>query len=358
MHPTLLKRMRLALGALAALLPVGLVGQRPVDTLSTVQVTVLRTPFDLARAPFSVTVVTAKDATAARPGFAMDEVLGRLAGVQVDNRLNVAVGERIAIRGLGARSQFGVRGVRIIVDDIPATLADGQTVLNNVDLGSLGHAQLLRGPASALYGNASGGVVLLESAPPPPVSFSPNLRVLAGSDGLRRYQVGAGGMHGNTGYTVNASRVDYSGFRAFSNARNFHANGVATHEVGSVFVKVVANTELHSAQNPGSLSDSLLRIDRRQAFANNVAQRTGEDGSQTQGGVSARIVLPAGELRFASYALHRALTIPFRRALLRSNATLAARARLMPSRRSTRAARSPRCSASNLTCSVTIAEIG
>jgi hypothetical protein len=91
-----------------------------------VEVSVLRTPFDIDKAPFSVARVSARDATQARPGLALDEVLGRVAGVQVDNRLNFAVGERLSIRGQGARAQFGVRGVRVIVDDIPATLADGQ----------------------------------------------------------------------------------------------------------------------------------------------------------------------------------------------------------------------------------------
>lgn len=280
------------------------------DTLATVRVTVLRTPLAATRAPYAVSTVTSREATAARPGFALDEVLGGVGGVQVDNRLNFALGERIAIRGIGARAQFGVRGVRVIVDGIPATLADGQTQLNNVDLGSMGGAEVLRGPASALYGNASGGVVLLASAPAPFGAFAPSLRLMRGSDALVRAQVGAGGTRGRATYLLDGDRLDYGGYRAHSTARNAHANAVATYDWDRASLRLVANVVRYDAENPGALSDSLLARDRRQAYAGNVAQHTGERGAQGQYGASGHVVLGPGDLAVSAYGLTRGLDNP------------------------------------------------
>lgn len=254
--------------------------------------------------------VTARDATVARPGFALDEVLGSLGGVHVDNRLNFALGERISIRGVGARSQFGVRGVRVIVDDIPATLADGQTQLNNVDLGSLGRAEVIRGPASALYGNGSGGVITLQSRPAPQERFAPSLRLVRGADALQRTQLGGGGTSGHATYTVDGDRLDYGGYRAHSVARNAHLNAVGTYDWDRVALKLVANAVQYNAQNPGALSDSLLHVGRRQAYSSNVLQRTGESGKQEQLGLRTRVRVGAGELRLSGYALERSLANP------------------------------------------------
>ena len=139
----------------------------PEVRLDTLAVRVLRTPLPLLRAPYAVSVAAGDEVRRARPGLALDEALGGIPGVQVSNRYNYAVGERISVRGFGARAQFGVRGVRVLVDGIPATLPDGQTTLNHVDPGALGRVEVVRGPASALYGNAAGGVVQLTTAPPP-----------------------------------------------------------------------------------------------------------------------------------------------------------------------------------------------
>ena len=282
----------------------------PADTLPTVRVTVLRTPFDVTTAPLNVASVGAREIATARPGFSLDEALGHVAGIQVDNRLNFAVGERLSVRGIGARSQFGTRGVRIIVDGIPATLADGQSALSNIDMGSLGLAEAIRGPASALYGNASAGVISFLTLPPPAVPFAPTARFMAGSDGLSRVQLGVGGMKGSGTYVVNADRLDYSGYRAHSTARNAHVNAVGTWDWDRGSVKVVANGVQYNAQNPGSLSDSLIGIDRRQAYSNNLKQQTGERGRQNQVGLSAHAMLGVGELRLSVYGLTRAIDNP------------------------------------------------
>ena len=280
------------------------------DTLPAVRVTVLRTPFDATTAPLSVAAVGPRDVAAAQPGFSIDEALGQVAGIQVDDRLNFAIGERLSVRGIGARSQFGTRGVRVIVDGIPATLADGQSELNNIDQGSLGMAEVIRGPASALYGNASGGVISFRTLSPPPVPFAPTARLMAGSDGLARVQLGMGGMKGRGSYVVNAGRLDYGGYRDYSQARNAHLNAVGTWDWDRASVRLVANAVQYNARNPGSLSDSLIAVDRRQAYSNNVRQQTGETGRQNQLGLSSRAALGPGELRFSVYGLTRVIDNP------------------------------------------------
>ena len=280
------------------------------DTLPAVHVTVLRTPFDVTTAPLNVASVGARDIATARPGFSLDEALGQVAGIQVDNRLNFAVGERISVRGIGARSQFGTRGIRVIVDAIPATLADGQSALSNIDIGSLGLAEAIRGPASALYGNASAGVISFATLSPPNRPFAPTARFMAGSDGLSRVQIGAGGIKGRGTYVLNADRLDYNGYRAYSRARSAHLNSVATWDWDRLSVKLVGNAVQYTAENPGSLSDSLIGIDRRQAYSNNLKQQTGERGRQNQVGLSARAALGVGELRLSVYGLTRSINNP------------------------------------------------
>ena len=302
-----------AFGVLLSLLTAAAAGAQrttPSDTLPAVRVTVLRTPFDVTTAPLSVASVPRADIAVARPGFSLDEALGQVAGIQVDNRLNFALGERISVRGIGARTQFGTRGIRVITDGIPQTLADGQSALNNVDMGSLGLAEAIRGPASALYGNASAGVIALSTLPPPPVAFTPTARIMAGSDGLTRVQLGAGGMKGSGTYVINADRLDYSGYRASSHARNAHVNSVGTWDWDRAGVKLVINSVQYDAQNPGSLSDSLIALDRTQAYANNVTQHTGERGKQNQAGLSGHVAVGPGELRVSVYGLTRSINNP------------------------------------------------
>src|ERR1700741_2608732 len=166
--------------------------RRDTTFLAPTIVTVTRTPLDASRAPMAVGVTTREQIQRGKPGFALDEALAGIPGVQVDNRFNYALGERISIRGFGARAQFGVRGVRVLLDGIPMTLADGQTSLNNADVATVARAEVIRGPASALHGNAGGGVIQLETDRLGVAQRNPggSLRSDYGEHGLLRTQVG------------------------------------------------------------------------------------------------------------------------------------------------------------------------
>ncbi len=155
----------------------------PPTVLAPVVVTATRQSEDTLTVPAAVDVVDAAEIRRAQPVAHLSEALQRIPGVVARNRQNDAQDLQISIRGFGARSTFGVRGVRLYNDDIPATTPDGQGQVSHFALQAAQRIEVLRGPFSALYGNASGGVVKLYTADAP---ATPRLRasLVAGSDGF------------------------------------------------------------------------------------------------------------------------------------------------------------------------------
>lgn len=303
--------------ALASLLqaPSARAQQTASDTLNPVPVapvtvTVLRTPFSLSEVPFAVAVNGEEQIQRAQPGLGLDEALRGIPGVQVDNRFNYALGERISIRGFGARAQFGVRGIKVFVDGIPATFPDGQTALNHVDLSLLSRAEVIRGPASAIYGNTAGGVIQLETEAPPEARLGQEVGVLGGSDGLLRVHSTTGGRTGAASYLFHASRLAYDGYRDFSSTENLRVNGRVGLTRGRNDLRVLFSIVDYDAQNPGSLSETLLKADRSQAFTRNREQQTGEEGRQGQIGTTFRRQMNAGEMELTGYWLTRSIDNP------------------------------------------------
>ncbi|HSG64995.1 MAG TPA: TonB-dependent receptor plug domain-containing protein, partial [Gammaproteobacteria bacterium] len=134
-----------------------------------VEATRLGTTLD--RAPAAVSVVGIDEIQPARQQLALDESLSRVPGLFMQNRYNFAQDLRLSIRGFGARAAFNVRGIKILVDGIPETLPDGQGAVDSVDIGSAQQIEVIRGPSSSLYGNASGGVVSIISERGPETPF-------------------------------------------------------------------------------------------------------------------------------------------------------------------------------------------
>lgn len=303
----------LAAAALALALPALLPAQRdtartlPLDTLT---VRVLGPAVVPLVAPFAVSAVGVAEIRAARPALSLGDALRAVPGVQVDDRYNFALGERISVRGFGARSQFGVRGVRVLVDGIPATLPDGQTALSHVDPAALGRAEVIRGPASALYGNASGGVIRFTSPPAPDAPLASEHRALAGAHGLRRVESGVGGRRGRTEYRAFGSWLGFDGFRAHQEATRALGGGSVAWEGARDRLRLTLGAVRWDAENPGSLSDSLLRADPSAAFARNVQQRTGERGTQAQLGASWERALGRATLDVSGHVLGRSLVNP------------------------------------------------
>jgi iron complex outermembrane recepter protein len=283
----------LLLGVLPGLVPASISAQAPqpvTDTLpayvlAPVLVDVLRVPVHLDRVPFAVSVIDVERGSR-QSAMALDEVLRAIPGVQVDHRYHYAVGERVSVRGFGARSQFGVRGVKILVDGIPATLPDGQSNLDHVDIGTLGRIEVIRGPASALYGNASGGVIRLQTERPPPTPIAARARAVTGGDGLINLQGRVAGSRDGPGYLVGVSHLRSDGFREHSAADATRLNvGVGVHAGPGTLRLLVQALDSH-ALHPGSLSEAHLLEDRSQAFAFNRVQRTGKATRHAQAGLA------------------------------------------------------------------------
>ena len=264
--------------------------------LAPIRVTVLRTPLLLEETPFAVTVERVE---ATGPGLTLAEALGPVPGLQVDNRYNFSQGDRISVRGLGARAQFGVRGVKVLVDGIPATLPDGQTSLSHLDPRSVERAEVVRGPASSLWGNAAGGVIQLATGAAPRSGATASATALGGAHGLTHYggQAGWGAESGRSdedgrdpeggwGVRASASRLVYDGFRAYAAADKRFASARAGWRGERDALRVVAHGVSYEAENPGSLSAELMAEDRTQAYPFNVAQQTGEAAQQAQVGVT------------------------------------------------------------------------
>ena len=229
------------------------------------------------------------------------------------------MGERVSVRGFGSRAQFGVRGAEVVVDGIPASLPDGQTTLDHVDIGSLGAVEALRGPASSLYGNGAGGVLLMESRPPPSSSFGQEAEVVVGSHGFRRLQSVSGGRRGPHDYLLSLGRLDWEGFRAnplgpegdeYGGATRHHVNaGYGTALLQGRFRATFNFLDL-DAENPGSVSDSLLALPGTPARAFNVRQRTGKEVSQAQLGLRWRGGISGTDAEIAAWGIRRDLVNP------------------------------------------------
>jgi iron complex outermembrane receptor protein len=204
--------------------------------------------FDL---PASVDVVDADALDRAQPNVNASEALAAVPGLVAQNRQNYAQDLQISSRGFGARSAFGVRGVRLIADGIPASMPDGQGQAATFDLDVADRIEVLRGPFSALYGNHSGGVIQLFTRDPrgaPTVEGT----VSAGSDGLRKTDVNASGTAGGVGYLLDASRFDTDGYRNHSAARRdqAYAKLVVAPSSSSRLVVVANGLRQNDTQDP------------------------------------------------------------------------------------------------------------
>lgn len=192
--------------------------------LAPIVVTATRTPESSYDLPLSISSVTQQQIQQAQPKVNLSESLDRVPGIVVQNRQNYAEGLQISSRGFGARTPFGVRGVTLLVDGIPATMPDGSGDSSIFDLGSAQRIEVLRGPFSALYGNASGGVIQIftENGPAHP-TITPNF--WAGS--YRSYRAGVkfGGQQGKLNYMMDLSRFRTDGYRDHSAARRDQFNG-------------------------------------------------------------------------------------------------------------------------------------
>ncbi len=176
--------------------------------------------------PFGVSRVAIDSARRGVRRASLTEMLLNVPGLVSSNRYNPTQDPRVAVRGFGSRSAFGIRGVRVVRDGVPLTLADGQTAVDFVDLEAVGSAEVMRGAAGALYGNASGGVLELKSEPFPMAGVWGSLRGVTNADATRWSGQLAGGR-ADLGWRGTVSRNVADGPRHYARFRSTSTLGDA-----------------------------------------------------------------------------------------------------------------------------------
>ncbi len=280
-------------GLVALALSAGTYAQ--VSTLDPVTVTATRVDKTLEEIPAAVSRVGEDEIQLGAEQLGLDESLDRVPGLFLLNRYNFAQDLRASIRGFGARSSFGIRGIRIVVDGIPETLPDGQGSVDGIDLGSIGEINVIRGPVSSLYGNASGGAILIESERGPEEPFA-ELRSSGGEFGFRKQQLKLGGQDHGLNYLLHASDTRIDGFRGHSEAENQQVNARFEAEVSPETAVIVSlhHTDQPVANDPGGINAQTVAMDRSAARDRNVAFNTGEELEQTRLGLTVRSQLADG----------------------------------------------------------------
>ncbi len=260
--------------------------ENPAKQLEPLVVTATRMPDDALVVPAAIDVITAKEIARAQPRIDLAESLDRIPGVVARDRQNRAQDLQVSIRGHGARATFGVRGVRLYTDGIPATMPDGQGQVSHFSLESAARIEVLRGPFSALYGNASGGVIELFTADAP---ADPLLRgrYVAGEDGLRRTSLSFHSRWGNDGdVLIDVSDLDDDGFREHSEARLRNGQLVLKGALGAnARFTVLGNWLDLEALDPQGLTAEQLAGNRRASSANALLFDTRKTVHQDQAGV-------------------------------------------------------------------------
>lgn len=280
----------------------------------TMVVTAAPTTVSELDTPAAVSVVNGDEMRQAAPRVNLSESLGAVPGLQVQNRQNYAQDLQLSIRGFGSRSTYGVRGLRIYVDGIPATMPDGQGQTSNIDIGSVDTIEVLRGPFSALYGNSSGGVINVTSqtgTQPPTLEASSYY----GSFGSWHYgmkatgAVGDGSHAGDVDYTVSTNRFTTHGYRDHSGARKNLANarlGVRINDVSKL--TLLLNSVDIKANDAGGLTADEWRDNPRQSPRGDQ-YNTRKNTRQTQAGLRYERQLSAqDDLSVMMYAGERETT--------------------------------------------------
>ena len=245
-------------------------------------------------APAAVQLIDRQAIEGGGPQINLSESLVRAPGLTILDRQNYAQDLQISIRGFGARSAFGVRGIRLLIDGIPATTPDGQGQSSSVSLTSTDRLEVLRGPLAQLYGNSSGGVIQAftkDASKEPTVGYQYYL----GSYGMRRADYQFSDTVGGYGLVADYGAFSTSGYRANSAAERKQFNGKLSFAPNAqTKVNVVFNRfDMPLAQDPLGLTRAQLTGDPTQAGNNSIGKFTRKVVLQNQLGSSAQTAIDA-----------------------------------------------------------------
>lgn len=278
------------------------------DLLKDITVSATRTEQSIYDVPAAVGVVDQYDITSGKQRLGLDESLVKIPGLFMQNRYNFAQSLKISVRGFGARANFGTRGIKLYQDGIPLTTVDGQGGIEDVDLNSINRIEVLRGPASSLYGSSSGGVMNFFTGHQDNIEPYVEGNFSRGDHQTNIGNIKTGGQLDKLNYFFNLSHLNTNGYRSHSRARNTKFNSKLIYAIDetSDFTAVVTAYDAPITQDPGSLTQAAMDMNRRQAFTNNLNRNSGEDIDQQKLGLSYHKQISANqELILRNYYLHR-----------------------------------------------------
>lgn len=282
--PSKMKRRALTTAVLLCLSQLGTDAGAEENQLDTVVITASRTEQRIMDTAASIDLVNSKQIHDGQPEQNLSEPLQRTPGIFALNRQNYAQDLLISSRGFGANSTFGARGIKIFVDGIPGTAADGQGQISHIDLASTDHIEVMRGPFSVLYGNSAGGVInVFTEDGKPGAELTPYFSV--GSYGQVKYGLKADGEKNSVNYVLDAGKLHTDGSRDHSAADRQNENVKLGIKLGEdTSVKVIANNVNLNAQDPLGLTAAQLQSNPRSAV-NVGIYNTRKSVDQTQGGL-------------------------------------------------------------------------
>ena len=310
-HMSQLKRFsprpsRLALLVLSALSAPTMAAEIELDPVVVTGTRTEHKSFDYAA---SIDVVNSDRIDAAQAKVNLSEALAAVPGITVLNRQNYAQDLQISSRGFGARSAFGVRGIKLITDGIPASTPDGQGQAATFNLDTADRIEVLRGPGSVLYGNNAGGVVQLFSRNPgkdDAISGS----VSAGSFGSIKVDSNIEGHAGNVGYLLDASDFTTDGYRVHSAANRQQSYGKMLVPIGddSLLTLVGGTLKQNDTQDPQGLDWNTATTSPRSVTANTLSYNVRKSIDHQQAGATFERMMGSGTLVVSAYAGNRQVT--------------------------------------------------
>jgi len=283
--------------------------------MEPITVTATRFPSRQQNTIFAITSIDEMSLQIARQQLSLKESLGSIPGLLALSGYNFAQDLRLSIRGFGSRSPFGIRGIKILIDGIPETTPDGQTQLDNLNIGIIDQIEVMRGPASSLYGNASGGVMHIVSQKPPK-SLLLTSALTSGSFGHRNIRLKAGQDFGQTNFIISGVYNQFDGYREQSRMRTYLLNGIIKVNTDSLSELTMRLSWENSplAEDPGSLTREQSKANPEQAYINNIKYCAGEAVNQVRVGIYYETVLNRNqEIQTNAYYTHRAFNnrLPF-----------------------------------------------
>lgn len=285
MHATGRTLSRFSIFPLASLLamPAAMAQTADEKTLPDVVVSASRSEQRQFDAPAAVSSIAVDPFTAASPLVNLSELTLTVPGIAVRDRQNYAQDLQIAVRGFGSRSTFGVRGVRLFVDGIPATMPDGQGQASTFDLANASRVEVLRGPFAQMYGNASGGVVQVFTPDPPKDGFTGRAATGFGSDGQWQAGVALAGGNDRLGGSLDAWTYQTDGYRDHSAARRYQLNAKIVAQPTTA-TKITGQFNYFTqplAEDPLGLTRAQADANPRQTVPAATQFNTGKDVEQT-----------------------------------------------------------------------------